>query len=332
MIFFAPQPQERLADFYAAADVVLVPSRSESFGLVALEAGACGTPVVAAAVGGLRHVVADGVTGLLVEGHDPGEHADAALRILRSPGLQSAIGRDAAHAALRFTWDVTTDEVASVYGELLSSACRSLSCDDAERSPARRLCHSFSRGPDLHVCGLTCGNVGLTPPGAADTFRIASSGPSDRDEETGRAAPVRKRGGDAGRAGPAIGRRAARSSGRTWMVRPGGGQPGGRKVIRQEEPRRRSGPRGPDPATRTRGGPRGPRSEPGGPSPEGRGRAARLGTASPGNGRRQRRTDDPEGRRRRDRTAARSGGTAGGPGTHVSRTRGSLEAPQGPRG
>ena len=122
VIFFAPQPQERLADFYAAADVVLVPSRSESFGLVALEAGACGTPVVAAAVGGLRHVVADGVTGLLVEGHDPGEHADAALRILRSPGLQSAIGRDAAHAALRFTWDVTTDEVATVYGELLSSS------------------------------------------------------------------------------------------------------------------------------------------------------------------------------------------------------------------
>ena len=95
VMFFAPQPQERLADFYAAADVVLVPSRSESFGLVALEAGRCGTPVVAAAVGGLPHVVADGATGLLVEGHDPGEHADAALRMLRSPGCsrRSARGR-----------------------------------------------------------------------------------------------------------------------------------------------------------------------------------------------------------------------------------------------
>ena len=71
VMFFPPQPQERLADFYAAADVVLVPSRSESFGLVALEAQACGTPVVAARVGGLPFVVDDGATGFLVDGHDP---------------------------------------------------------------------------------------------------------------------------------------------------------------------------------------------------------------------------------------------------------------------
>ena len=78
VMLFPPQPQTKLVDFYAAADVVLVPSRSESFGLVALEAQACGTPVVAADVGGLRYVVEDGRTGFLVEGHDPGDHADAA--------------------------------------------------------------------------------------------------------------------------------------------------------------------------------------------------------------------------------------------------------------
>ena len=85
VILFPPQPQSRLADFYAAAEAVLVPSRSESFGLVALEAQACATPVVASAVGGLRYVVEDGVTGHLVEGHDPGDHAERILAILGDP-------------------------------------------------------------------------------------------------------------------------------------------------------------------------------------------------------------------------------------------------------
>ena len=118
VILFPPQPQARLADFYAAADVVLVPSRSESFGLVALEAEACGTPVVAASVGGLRYVVQDGRTGFLVEGHDAGDHADLALRILRDPVLQASLGAEGARQALRFTWDVTADEVLGVYLEL----------------------------------------------------------------------------------------------------------------------------------------------------------------------------------------------------------------------
>ena len=69
--FFPPQPPERLAEHYRAADVAVVPSHNESFGLVALEAQACGTPVVAAAVGGLRTAVRDGVSGVLVDGHDP---------------------------------------------------------------------------------------------------------------------------------------------------------------------------------------------------------------------------------------------------------------------
>lgn len=119
VILFPPQPQHRLAEFYAAADVVLVPSRSESFGLVALEAGACGVPVVAARVGGLRWVVEDGQTGFLVDGHDPADHAGPLLRLLREPRLQQAIGARAAEHSLRFTWDATADGILDVYRELL---------------------------------------------------------------------------------------------------------------------------------------------------------------------------------------------------------------------
>ena len=122
VMLFPPQPQQRLAEFYRAADAVLVPSRSESFGLVALEAQACGTPVVAAAVGGLRYVVEDGVTGHLVEGHDPRAHADRLLALLRDPEAAAAMGRRAALAAAAFSWDATTAEIASVYRELLAPA------------------------------------------------------------------------------------------------------------------------------------------------------------------------------------------------------------------
>ncbi|MFM8998590.1 MAG: D-inositol-3-phosphate glycosyltransferase [Actinomycetota bacterium] len=122
VMLFPPQPQERLAEFYAAADAVLVPSRSESFGLVALEALACGTPVVAAAVGGLRYVVDDGVTGFLVEGHDPRTHADRLLALLRDPEDAAAMGRRAALAAAAFSWEATTAEIAAVYRELLPPA------------------------------------------------------------------------------------------------------------------------------------------------------------------------------------------------------------------
>jgi D-inositol-3-phosphate glycosyltransferase len=124
VMLFPPQPQPRLADFYAAADVALVPSRSESFGLVALEAQACGTPVIAAAVGGLRFVVHDGRTGFLVEGHDPSDHADRLLRVLGDPELARRIGEQAAREALRFTWDATAAELRGVYHELVGGGTR----------------------------------------------------------------------------------------------------------------------------------------------------------------------------------------------------------------
>lgn len=120
VMLFPPQPQRRLADFYSAAEAVLVPSRSESFGLVALEAQACGTPVVAASVGGLRYVVADGITGFLVEGHDPADHADRLLAVLRDRRAAHRMGEAGIVHALRFSWDATAAEIASVYGELVN--------------------------------------------------------------------------------------------------------------------------------------------------------------------------------------------------------------------
>lgn len=119
VMLFPPQPQARLAEFYSAAEAVLVPSRSESFGLVALEAQACGTPVVAAAVGGLRYVVVDGITGFLVEGHDPADHADRLLTLLRDPEGAGLMGAAGTTQALRFSWDATAAEILSVYGELV---------------------------------------------------------------------------------------------------------------------------------------------------------------------------------------------------------------------
>ena len=91
-----PQPHHLLSTYYRAADVCVVPSRSESFGLVALEAAACGTPVVAPAVGGLRTLVDDGHTGFLVEGRDPDDFAERIDEILDDDDLALALGARAA--------------------------------------------------------------------------------------------------------------------------------------------------------------------------------------------------------------------------------------------
>ncbi|MGQ0521339.1 MAG: glycosyltransferase [Actinomycetota bacterium] len=99
-----PQPHELLSTFYRAADVCLVPSRSESFGLVALEAAACGTPVVASAVGGLRTLVDHGRTGFLVEGRDPADFAAYTAELLHHPVLAADMARRAAARARGYTW------------------------------------------------------------------------------------------------------------------------------------------------------------------------------------------------------------------------------------
>ncbi|MCW2575611.1 MAG: UDP-Glycosyltransferase/glycogen phosphorylase [Modestobacter sp.] len=131
--FLPPQPPERLADHYRAADVAVVPSHNESFGLVALEAQACGTPVVAAAVGGLPTAVADGVSGLLVPGRDPDDYAAAIRRVLARRQLLAAGARR--HAAA-FSWDRTTDSLVDAYAAAMAEMRAGL---PAVRAAAERL-------------------------------------------------------------------------------------------------------------------------------------------------------------------------------------------------
>jgi D-inositol-3-phosphate glycosyltransferase len=113
--FVPPVRRDQLADWYAAASLVCVPSYNESFGLVAIEAEAVGTPVVAASVGGLPTAVADGRSGLLVPGHDPRDYADAIARILDEPGLRASMSGAAREHAQRFSWRRTADETLEVY-------------------------------------------------------------------------------------------------------------------------------------------------------------------------------------------------------------------------
>jgi len=113
--FLPPQPGPTLAEVYRAADLVAVPSYNESFGLVALEAQACGTPVVAAAVGGLPVAVDDGMSGVLVDGHDPGTWA-AAIGGVALPRREHLASNAVGHAR-RFSWDRTTDALLAGYQE-----------------------------------------------------------------------------------------------------------------------------------------------------------------------------------------------------------------------
>ena len=116
--FVPPQPHHLLSTYYRAADVCLVPSRSESFGLVALESTACGTPVVASAVGGLRALVEDGRTGFLVESRDPTDFAAATERILTDHQLATDLASAGAARARDYTWSTTAARLRRVYADL----------------------------------------------------------------------------------------------------------------------------------------------------------------------------------------------------------------------
>ena len=115
VLFEPPCPQAELAQWYRAATVMLTPSHSESFGLVALEAQACGTPVVAASVGGLRTVVKDGDSGVLVDGHDPADWARVIRSLVKSPRRLHALSSGARRHASAFGWSATVDRLAGVY-------------------------------------------------------------------------------------------------------------------------------------------------------------------------------------------------------------------------
>jgi D-inositol-3-phosphate glycosyltransferase len=124
--FHPPVDQDRLADWYRAATVLVMPSYSESFGLVAIEAQACGTPVVAAAVGGLPVAVRDEQTGFLVPGHDPHDYAVALRRFLDHPHLGDSLGEAAALHARGFGWDTAAADTTEVYAAALSEHRRRL--------------------------------------------------------------------------------------------------------------------------------------------------------------------------------------------------------------
>jgi D-inositol-3-phosphate glycosyltransferase len=118
--FLPPVAHEDLSDWYRASDLVCVPSYSESFGLVALEAQACGTPVVATAVGGLRTAVADGISGLLVDGHDPRAWSATISRLLLEPEKRLLLSMGAIEHASHFGWDSTARGILDVYDQVLS--------------------------------------------------------------------------------------------------------------------------------------------------------------------------------------------------------------------
>ena len=115
VLFVPPVDQATLALWYAAATLVCVPSYNESFGLVAVEAQASGTPVIAAAVGGLPTVVRDGVSGLLVEGHDPDDYARAIESVINSPQLRARLAQGAIKHAASFAWEATADRTLEAY-------------------------------------------------------------------------------------------------------------------------------------------------------------------------------------------------------------------------
>ena len=122
--FLPPVPRTELPNWYRAADLVCVPSYSESFGLVALEAQACGTPVVATAVGGLRTAVADGISGVLVDGHDPRAWSSVLARLLQEPQRRVLLSMGAIEHASHFGWDATARGTLDIYDQVITDAAR----------------------------------------------------------------------------------------------------------------------------------------------------------------------------------------------------------------
>jgi len=117
--FLGAQDQDALPDYYAAAEAVIMPSHYESFGMVALEAMACGTPVIASEVGGLAYLVRDGETGFHVPDRDPETLADRMCAILTNPALRRSLGEQAARHAQAYSWTLIAERILEVYDQVL---------------------------------------------------------------------------------------------------------------------------------------------------------------------------------------------------------------------
>lgn len=118
--FLEPRPPEELVSIYQAADIVAVPSYNESFGLVAMEAQACGTPVIAARVGGLAVAVAEGETGLLIDGHDTEDWAEAMAQLLDDDDTRIRMAEQAVLHAANYSWSSSATQLTAVYTEVLA--------------------------------------------------------------------------------------------------------------------------------------------------------------------------------------------------------------------
>lgn len=151
--FIEPQPHHILSSWYRAADVVLVPSRSESFGLVALEAAACGIPVVASAVGGLLSLVDDGETGFLIAGRRPTDFATAIAAILDDAELAASMGAAAEARARLYTWRAAADRLRSLYVDL-DTATELINCHVEDVTEVRPI-------NDVRVVNETNGAVSM---------------------------------------------------------------------------------------------------------------------------------------------------------------------------
>jgi len=123
--FVDPVSRTALPDWYRATDLVCVPSYSESFGLVALEAQACGTPVVATAIGGLRTAISDGISGSLVDGHDPKAWSAVISRLIAEPARRLLLSMGAIEHASHFGWEMTARKTLDVYDWALTFEGRS---------------------------------------------------------------------------------------------------------------------------------------------------------------------------------------------------------------
>ena len=119
VIFLGKQAQETLPYYYSAAQVVIMPSHYESFGMVALEAMACGTPVVASEVGGLAHLVKDGITGFCVPNGNPQALAAKLTTLIQNPALRHEMGRNASREALAYDWNKIACRILKLYQSVL---------------------------------------------------------------------------------------------------------------------------------------------------------------------------------------------------------------------